>query len=304
MSTETFIQKARLVHGERYDYSKTVYLSTKDKICIIDPEYGEFWQRPLLHLKGQTPRIRKRVENAKTKEQFVIDARKVHGDLYSYDKVEYKTARIKVCIIDPEYGEFWQAPTDHLNGKGSMARSGRMKKTTELFVDQARKIHGDVYDYSRVDYVNGITKVCIIDPEHGEFWQVPNSHLAGRGSPYRSSSLGERRIKQWLETNDIKFIPQKKFPTCRNPKTGRQLRYDFYLPDHDLLIEYQGEIHDKPQCWWTKDTFRLEKEFEERKYRDVVKCEWAASNGIQLVEIWYHEDYEAKLGHAVFGGLV
>ena len=52
LTTEEFIAKAKAVHGNRYDYSKVVYVNTQTKVCIICKEHGEFWQKPKNHLCG------------------------------------------------------------------------------------------------------------------------------------------------------------------------------------------------------------------------------------------------------------
>ena len=85
----------------------------------------------------------------------------------------------KVCIICPEHGEFWQLPYSHLSGRGCNICSKPVYDTNS-FIKRAREIHGNKYDYSKVEYVNSITKVCIICPEHGEFWQTPNNHLGNK----------------------------------------------------------------------------------------------------------------------------
>ena len=136
----------------------------------------------------------------KTKEEFIKDARKKHGDKYDYSKVEYVNSATKVCIIcpEPEHGEFWQTPSNHLKDRGCPKCKvdkirERLTSTKEDFIKKAKKIHGDKYDYSKVDYVNSKTKVCIICHEHGEFWQEANSHLSGCGCPKcANETVGER----------------------------------------------------------------------------------------------------------------
>ena len=187
MTLKDFITKAREIHGDNYDYSKVEYVDDKTKVCIIDPEYGEFLQTPANHLKGSGCPKRSGKYVPTTKE-WVSSARKVHGDKYDYSKVDYVNNRTKVCIICPEHGEFWQTPANHLFGYGcpkcdKIEIDKCKQELVEKFIKQARLVHGDKYDYSKVDYVNGKTKVCIIDPEYGEFWQKPNDHLKGKGCP-------------------------------------------------------------------------------------------------------------------------
>ena len=188
---EDFIKDARKIHCDKYDYSKVEYINAHIKVCIICPEHGEFWQTPASHLNGRGC-SKCSNENStnfkKSKEYFIQRALTKHGDKYDYSKVEYVDSTTPVCIICPEHGEFWQPPHNHLNSNGcikcSKEKSEKIKKvryTTEKFILKARKIHGDKYDYSKVEYVDSTTPVCIICPEHGEFWQTPVSHLQNRG---------------------------------------------------------------------------------------------------------------------------
>uniref|UniRef100_A0AAU8GGL7 Homing endonuclease n=1 Tax=Salmonella phage vB_STmST19_KE08 TaxID=3161165 RepID=A0AAU8GGL7_9CAUD len=137
----------------------------------------------------------------KTTEEFIADARKVHGDRYDYSKVEYVNAKTKVCVICPEHGEFWQIPNDHLNKHGCFLCGGSSKGSTNLFIEKARLLHGKRYDYSKVFYVNAKTKVKIICKHHGEFMQSPNDHLNGRGCAMCKSDKMSR--EQLLTSNDF-----------------------------------------------------------------------------------------------------
>ena len=190
---EEFIAEAREVHGDKYDYSKVEYVSNDTKVCIICPEHGEFWQVPFSHLLGiGCPKCgsskiwekRGRI----TTEEFVNRSKELHGDKYDYSKVEYKTMKTKVCIVCPEHGEFWQLPYVHLRGQGcdkcgDKSIASKLSMGGAKFIEKATKVHGNRYDYSKVEYKNNSTKVCIICKEHGEFWQTPNAHLKGQNCP-------------------------------------------------------------------------------------------------------------------------
>lgn len=176
-----FEEKARLVHGLKYDYSKAVYMNNKTKVLILCPEHGEFWQRPDNHLigKGCIKCARKIIDGAqkKSKEAFVDECSKKHNYKYDYSKVSYVNAHVKVCILCPEHGEFWQEPQHHRNGFGCKKCNGGSVWNKEDFVERANIVHNNKYDYSNVDYTNSLSKVCILCPEHGEFWQSPNAHF-------------------------------------------------------------------------------------------------------------------------------
>ena len=125
-----------------------------------------------------------------TIEEFIEKAKIIHGDKYDYSKVEYVNSMVKVCIICPIHGEFFVKPNDHIHKKcGCVKCSGRYLSNKEAFVEKARLIYGDKYDYSKVNYINNKTKVCIICPIHGEFWQRPNDHLNSSGCPICNSNI-------------------------------------------------------------------------------------------------------------------
>ena len=190
MRTSDFIKRARSIHGDKYDYSKAEYKGVFDKVCIICPDHGVFWQSAHSHLNGngcpQCSIIRVASLRRKTTHEFVDKAHKVHGDKYDYSKVEYKSAKDKIVIICPMHGGFMQAPYNHLNGAGcpicqKKHAASLLRKSTDWFVQKAHEVHGDKYDYSKVKYVDANTKVCIICKKHGEFWQLPGSHIKGHG---------------------------------------------------------------------------------------------------------------------------
>ena len=124
-----------------------------------------------------------------TKEEFIKKARDIFGDKYDYSKSVYINNSTKIEVYDKEYNEyFWITPASHLNGGESARRKSiklreRFSMGTENFISKAKEIHGDKYDYSKVEYVNNRSKVCIICPKHGEFLQMPDKHLQGEGCP-------------------------------------------------------------------------------------------------------------------------
>ena len=188
--TENFINKAKKIHGDKYDYSKVNYVNSKTKVCIICPKHGEFWQEPRHHLsKHGCPMCGKENSDRKqslTLNEFIEKSNQIHNGKYSYDKVNYVNAETKVCIICPKHGEFWQAPHSHLRGQacpkcGRERNINSIKITNETFIEKATQIHGGKYDYSKCIYKDSNTKVKIICPIHGEFWQIASSHLNGHG---------------------------------------------------------------------------------------------------------------------------
>lgn len=246
---EEFIADAIKIHGNKYDYSKVEYKSMKHNVIIICPIHGEFSQRPDRHLYGNGCKKCKYSllanEQKKSKEEFIKQARKIHGNKYNYSKVEYVNNKTSVCIICPDHGEFWQTPNKHLIGRGCQkcgVISSSLKKayTTEEFIEKSKKVHGEKYIYDNTIYKNSYEKVKIICPIHGEFLQYPHSHLQGHGCPQCNNSKLENEVKTLLRNNKIEFEEQKRFKWL-----GLQ-SLDFYLPQYNLAIECQGIQHFEP----------------------------------------------------------
>lgn len=187
ITTEKFIARAKAVHGDKYDYSKVEYKDFDTKVCIICPEHGDFYITPNNLIYGRGCAIcgkKKQLQKlASNKEEFAKKAAEIHDDKYDYSKIEYVNCKTKVCIICQKHGEFWQTPKAHLTGQGCPKCSGHAKLTTEEFIHKAKEVHGDRYDYSKVEYMNPHTKVCIICPEHGEIRLLPFDHLRGNKCP-------------------------------------------------------------------------------------------------------------------------
>ena len=294
-TTEQFIEDARQIHGDMYDYSKVEYINAKTKVCIVCPKHGEFWQTPTHHLSGYgCPKcryIKSADKKRKDKKWFIEESKKVHGDKYDYSKVEYHRRDTKVCIICPIHGEFYQLPGNHLKGCGCPSCGGNKKYTLEEFVNRAKIVHSDKYDYSKVKYVNIDTKVCIICPKHGEFWQTPNCHINRHyGCPICDESHLEADIRQLLIDNDIEYIQEYK-----EKWLGRQFA-DFYLPKKNVVIECQGEGHFFPVRFngisWNdarKNFLKIIKLDNEKR----VKCE---KNRTKII---YYSDLKIKYPYKV-----
>lgn len=181
---ETFFEKANIVHNNKYNYSKFVYINSQVKGCIICPIHGEFFQSPSSHLRGYgCPECGKIRQGKKDdKETFIEKAKVVHGNKYDYSKVNYINSGTKVTIICPKHAEFQQTPQNHLNGQGCPKCNGKNFSLKEL-IDEANKIHNGQYDYSKLNITKKHEKGCIICPKHGVFYQDFSKHLEGQGCP-------------------------------------------------------------------------------------------------------------------------
>ena len=204
MNTQEFIEKAKKIHNNKYDYSKVEYVNVKTKVCIICPEHGEFWQTPDSHINGKSGCPKCGGTERLTIENFAKKACEVHSNKYDYSKVEYVNNQTKVCIVCPEHGEFWQTPMKHLVGRGcpkcgKESRREKRRKSIEDFIKEANEIHRNKYDYSKVEYKSANEKVCIICPEHGEFWITPSKHITSKRGCPKCSGYERYTTESWIQ---------------------------------------------------------------------------------------------------------
>ncbi len=213
--------------------------------------------------------------NTKT-ETFIKKANLKHNNKYNYSKVIYINNKQKISITCPIHDEFIQTPNDHLNGCGCPI-CGSNKLNNLKFIEKAKDIHDNKYDYSKVEYVHSKSKIIIVCKTHGDFIQKPNHHLNGAGCPICKESRGEREIKKHLNNNKIIFIHQKRFQDCKDKK---QLPFDFYLPDYNICIEFHGQQHYKAISYWGGN-----KNFEKQQKRDNIKKMYCINNNLKLIII-------------------
>lgn len=279
---EEFIHDAVNVHSNRYDYSLVNYTNNYSIIIIICKIHGEFTQTPKNHLNRKQGCPDCAGNKRKSNSNFVIEATKIHNNLYDYDKVDYISNKTNVIITCRIHGDFKQTPDGHLNQKqGCSECSGNKRKSNSEFITEGNKIHNNLYDYSLVEYVSNEKEVIIICKIHGEFMQIPRNHLNKKqGCPVCKLSKGELKILKFLENNNIKYIKEKRFKDC---KFKRPLPFDFYLLDYNICIEYDGKQHFKPVDYFGGyDKFKL------LKYKDSIKNSYCKNNNIFLLRIPYY----------------
>ena len=208
-------------------------------------------------------------------DDVIAHAKEVHGDKYDYSKITtYKNGYTKVPIICPTHGEFMMTLNHHIRGQGCPKCAGKYKTTKEV-ISEFKKIHKEDYIYDKVNYINNSTKVCIICPKHGEFWQTPDKHLQGEGCPICKSSKLERDVRNFLIENNIEFERQKNFNWL-----GKQ-SLDFYLPKHNMAIECQGEQHFKE----FSGNLTPKKSIDERIRLDITKNELCSENNVKMLYV-------------------
>ena len=217
-------------------------------------------------------------------EYFIYKAKKIWKDEFDYSLVEYKNCKEKVKIIFNKTNEvFEQSPESHLI---CLPEGLNKVNSTKKFIIESNIIHDNKFSYDKTNYINTKTKVIITCPIHGDFNQIPNSHLRGYGCSLCSESKGEKKINKFLTENNILFERQKKFEDCKNIFC---LPFDFYIPSLRICIEFDGIQHYKPL-----DFFGGQEAFEKTKINDNIKNDYCEDNYINLIRIRYDkiEDIE------------
>ena len=310
-SAERFIEKAKIIHaGENLDYSKVEYKNNRTPVLIIDhdldengDEYGEFWQTPWNHLKGQChPKKRaKRISKSKaSKQEDIIERfKKVHvGENLDYSQVHYVNMHTKVKIIShdlrpdgTEYGEFWQEPVVHLKGCthpeiGKKKQISNQTYTTEQFIEKAKEVHSnDDYSYDLVDYRKSKTKVLIVcnkigsdGKPHGEFWTSPDLFLMGKGCPKCGNhlSIAEEEIFNAIAQ---KIGEENIIKRDKSILEGKEL--DIYIPNKKIAIEFDG-------LRWHSEKFKKGHDYHLKK---TLECQ---EKGVTLIHVFEDEYLKNK----------
>ena len=147
IDTEFFINKSKEIHGDKYDYSKSVYIDSKTKIEIVCKEHGSFFMLPNNHYKQNCPSCfdEKRFSNNLN---FINKSKEIHNK-YEYTNINYINSKEKVNILCPIHGEFNQRPNDHLNGKGCPKCGFIFNKSEDELKDFIKNVNIDFIENSR-----------------------------------------------------------------------------------------------------------------------------------------------------------
>lgn len=278
-----FISKAIKIHYEKYDYSLVDYKDMATKILIICPMHGEFSQRPSHHIYRKHGCPQCSITKKLTQEEFITRAQEIHSNKYDYSLVKYINARSKIKIICPIHGIFEQISGSHTDQKTGCSKcSKKYNYSTQEFIDESKLIHGNKYCYSLVNYINNYTKIKITCPIHGTFSQIPTNHLSGKGCEICGESKGENLIRLYLKKMKISFQSQYKFSDCKHKKV---LPFDFFIPQFNTCIEYNGKQHYEPIEW-----FGGIDGFHTQQIRDEIKKNYCKNNNLNLLILKYDDD--------------
>ena len=234
----------------------------------------------------------KRTSNAnrKTHEQYMQDLYVINKNIVVVENyINTDTPILHRCKI---CGYEWSIKPNHtLSGHGcpicaSKRNADLKRKSHEEYVQELFSINPNIEPLET--YISNPTAIMHRCKTCGYEWKIdPNHTLRGQGCPECNESHGEKEIAQWLQSNNILYIPQYKFNNCRNK---HPLPFDFYLPQHNMCIEYDGKQHFEPIEW-----FGGVENFRNQQQIDEIKNDYCKNNHIDLLRITYKNNVKEEL---------
>lgn len=253
LTTERFVEKAKLVHGDtHYDYTQVVYTLSREKVKIFCNIHKKFFeQTPNDHLCGKgcvqcglDKQVSERTGNIET---FIKRANDVHNFKYNYSKVVYVNARTPVEIICPIHGSFFSNPDTHLRPSGCK-KCGRiktglvLKDSVEEFIEKANKIHGYTHLYDKVEYFNGKTLVKIFCKIHSIYFeQTPAGHLVGKGCPKCRKNV-KYTTDEFIKKAKL-IHGEEKYDYSKVIYTTGKGNVDIFCNAHKILFSQKASSH-------------------------------------------------------------
>lgn len=278
LNTKDFINKATEIHGGFYDYSLAEYSGVRGSVKIICPHHGEFEQMARSHLQGKGCFACNGTDK-RSQEEFIKEISVIYKNC-TFNKVEYKGRKKPVIITCDIHGDFEKRADEALRSKGCPNCQSNSPMDTKSFVEAASKVHFGKYDYAKTLYRRRLSKLTITCPLHGDFKQTPNGHLSGRGCPRCRKSKGEEKIERFLENYNINY--NYEHVLCKSRETGGSLRADFFLPEMNTVIEFDGVQHFKPIKAWGGEV-----NLKKVQKRDRIKDNFCRLNKIKVIRIKY-----------------
>jgi len=294
-----FITEASIIHNEKYDYSLVKYTRTHNEVLVICKKHGSFSQTPKDHLQGSgCKKCATEIEHNKQRsntEEFIEKAKIIHKNIYDYSKTIYIDAKSDIIIICKSHKEFTQRPNNHLNGSGCPKCSGVYRQGCNEFVEKAKELYGDIYDYSNIEYKNVDTIIEILCKTHGKFNKTPYNHI-NRNQGCTKCSLYKKYSKiqiEWLKftskyynidiqngENDIEFkIPNTNY------------KADGFCELTNTIYEFHGDFwHGNPKKFNENDYNSIcKKTFGDLYQKTLEREQLIRDLGYNLVVMWEHD---------------
>ena len=207
LTTKEFIAQARAIHKGEYTYPRTEYVTRKEDVCITCRKHGDFYQRPQNHLIGSgCPTCYG--TSLLPKEDWLKEARKVHGSRFRYDLSEYPNVLITCRRHNLRIKQYRGLHLAAEHPCPKCLKAHRLEVNGTAFVQKAKLRHGNTYDYSKVKYVNSQTDVTVVCPTHGDFKTNPANHVRKSGCPHCKVQSANRYLRKQVRIQGCSFSVQ------------------------------------------------------------------------------------------------
>jgi hypothetical protein len=300
LTTQDFINKSKQIHGNTYDYSKSIYINTNTKLTIICKKHGEFTQLPSNHYKyncnkcGNANNIRNAELKKKCKDEFIVKANLVHNNRYDYSKSIYENAVTKLIIICKIHGEFEHTPNNHLRNRhcpqcGTLSRPLSKRSNFNDYQKEFIKKHGDKYDYSKINWKGSSNKIILNCKKHGEFEILPYLHKNGKECQKCTNRYSKKSIG-WLKYMEYKT--NEKIDHAENEGEfniiNTRYKADGYSKQSNIVYEFLGDFwHGNPNLYNKDDINPRNKQAFGELLKDTIdKKNIIKKLGYNYVEIW------------------
>lgn len=278
-----FFNQCQKLYGGFYDYTKSIFERREDNIIVICPIHGEFTINVKSHMEGAIcPQCRKIIKKTRpklTNEQFIKKCQDKYGDKFTYENTNFIDYNTPIKVNCVKHGEIEVAPKHFLYDSKygcKLCSSESQQLTYETFLEKAKKIHHNMYDYSKVKYNNNHTKVCIVCPKHGEFWMTPNAHISQKQNCPKCierTSVWEKEIKEFIESIGVKIDNNN-----REILNGKEI--DIFIPNFNIGIECNG-------VYYHSEAFITDKNYH------INKTNCANNKNIKLIHI-FEDEWKTK----------
>lgn len=278
---EHYLELFNKVHNNKYTYPDFTYKTNEDKIKIICPIHGEFEQIISNHSSGKgCQKCARELVGLKRRSNIyeILECfKKVHGDLYSYEKfTEYSGVHNKIDIFCKKHNEYFnQNISSHKRGTGC-PKCGKEKSDShkqdslKSFLNKAEKFKTDNLSFDKVSYESSKTKVTMVCKIHGDFEIIPNNFLMGKSCPKCKVNISKAE-------QEIADILKAHFPDLEqsNKKVLEGKELDIYIPSKKVAIEYNG-------LYWHSELHK------DKNYH-LDKLNSCKDKGVKLIQIFEDE---------------
>ena len=292
-TTDSYIERCKSVHNDYYDYSLLDYKYSKDKVKIICRKHGIFEQRAQAHMIGQGCKVCYGENRNPSVDKIIRDFKIIHSDKYIYDNINYISLKKKINITCKKHGNFNQMAFKHLKGQGCpLCANENHRITKSEFINRSINSHGDLYDYSGVDYINHSTKVVIKCKKHGDFKQTPNNHLIHKkGCPNCSKIISKMEV-EWLDSIDSLIERQYKIII-----DNKKYIVDGYDLLNETIYEFYGDFWHGNLNIYDRESYNTvcKKKFGDL-YNNVLEREDIfIRQGYKVISIWESDFKKSKI---------